>query len=137
MRKYPPAGSLFRAATKDYKCADTKMTIPKGMVFIIPVHGIHHDPDIYERPDEFIPERFSPEEVQKRPSCSFLPFGDGPRNCIGRRFGIMELRIGLALLLKHFQFSICDRTPSIPMDVCPKKLILSPIGGVWLNVETV
>lgn len=39
--------------------------------------GIHHDPEFYPDPEEFIPERFSPEEVKKRPSCSFLPFGDG------------------------------------------------------------
>lgn len=68
---------------------------------LIPVYAIHHDSEIYEKPEGFRPERFSAEEVKNRPSGSFLSFGDGPRGCIAMRFGMMEAQIGLMMLLKH------------------------------------
>lgn len=77
LRKHPPASNLIRVATKNYKVPNSHYTIPKGMMVLIPIYGIHHDPDYYENPEEFEPKRFTPEEVKMRPSCSFLPFGDG------------------------------------------------------------
>lgn len=110
--------------------------VPAGMTVIVPIYAIHHDPEIYENPDEFDPNRFGPEQVKLRPSCSFLPFGDGPRNCIGLRFGILQAKIGLVKLLQSFEFSTCARTV-IPLKYNPKKLILSPDNGVWLKLSNV
>lgn len=135
LRKYPPAINLIRMATEDYQFGETKYTIPKGTRVFIPVYGIHHDPDIYEDPEEFIPERFAPDEVKKRPACSFLPFGDGPRNCIGLRFGVLQAKIGLMMLLKNFKFSTCDRTDPMPLTFNMKNIILSPKDGIWLKIE--
>lgn len=137
LRKYTPIGSLVRVVTKDYECPEARMVFREGMAILIPAHGIHHDPEIYEQPEQFMPERFSAEAVKKRPSCSFLPFGDGPRNCIAMRFGMLQTRIGLVVLLKRFRFATCDRTPPMPMQFCPKKTILSPVDGVWLNIQPV
>lgn len=134
LRKYPPAGSLVRRVTEDYECAEAKMTFHKGLTLMIPVYGIHHDPNIFDEPEEFRPERFSAEAISQRPSGSFLAFGDGPRNCIGLRFGMIQSRVGLVMLLKHFQFSARERTPSYPMEFHPKKFVLSPLDGVVLNV---
>lgn len=107
------------------------------MRLIIPVYGIHHDPDIYEQPEVFNPNRFSAEEVKKRPPCSFLAFGDGPRNCIGLRFGMMQARIGLVTLLKNFEFSTCHRTDPMPVEFSPTKFLLTPPNGVWLKIKAV
>lgn len=137
LRKYPPVPHLTRIVTKDYECTELKMEFRKGLSFTIPIYAIHHDPDIYEQPDEFRPERFTSEEIKKRPNGSFLPFGDGPRNCIGFRFGLIEARIALVLLLKHFQFSMCDRTPPLPMPFGPYKVFLTPAGGVWIKMQNV
>lgn len=123
--------------TKDYECPDTNMVLPMGMTIVIPISGIHHDPDIYDQPEEFLPERFTPEEIQKRPNGSFLPFGDGPRNCIGLRFGMMEAQIGLVMLLRNFKFTTCDRTPPMPLQFSPNRFFLSPISDVMLNFQTV
>lgn len=137
LRKYPPAGNIVRIVTRDYDCTEAEMVMRKGLMILIPIYAIHNDPDIYEQPDEFRPERFSAEEITKRPIGSFLPFGLGPRNCIGMRFGMMEVRIGLVMLLKYFKFATCDRTPPMPIQFCLKKKILSPIDGVVLNIQSI
>ncbi|XP_011192513.1 cytochrome P450 6a22-like [Zeugodacus cucurbitae] len=87
LRKYPAFAALTRVSVDDYKIPGTNITLEKGTNIYIPMKEIHYDPEIYENPKEFRPERFNPEEVQKRHPQAFLGFGDGPRNCIGLRFG--------------------------------------------------
>lgn len=106
------------------------------MMVIVPTYAIHHDPEIYENPEEFKPERFTPEASKLRPSSSFLPFGEGPRNCVGVRFGYLEAKVGLVKLLQNFEFSTCTRS-EIPIKYSPKKLVLSPENGVWLKVTKI
>lgn len=101
---------------------------------MIPAYAIHHDPEYYPDPEKFIPERFEPEQVKSRPNCTFLPFGDGPRNCIGLRFGMLQARVGLITLLKSFEFSASSKT-TIPLKISAKHLVLSPTDGLWLNVR--
>ncbi len=83
LRKYPPAGFLFRTASEDYKVKNSRHVIRKGTQVIVPAYAIHHDPQIYENPSVFDPERFNPEEVEKRHNFAYLPFGEGQRNCLG------------------------------------------------------
>lgn len=75
----------MRKTLNDYKVENSKHTIPAGMQIMIPTLAIQMDDRYWDNPEEFRPERFTPEEVAKRPSCTYLPFGDGPRNCIGMR----------------------------------------------------
>lgn len=74
--------------------------------------------------------------MNKRDNITFLAFGDGPRNCIGLRFGLMQARVGMAILLSNFEFSICDRT-TVPLQIDNNSAILSPLGGMWLNIKNV
>jgi len=83
LRKYPPLITLFREATQDYKVPDDTLVIEKGTKILIPAYAIHHDYRYYPDPETFDPERFSPEEKAKRPNGTYMPFGDGPRLCIG------------------------------------------------------
>lgn len=110
--------------------------IEAGQSVVIPSSAMHLDPDIYPEPYEFRPERFSPEESANRSSVAWLPFGDGPRNCIGLRFGQMQARIGLALLIKNFKFSTCPDTPD-PLVYDPKSFVLSVKDGIHLKLEKV
>jgi cytochrome P450 family 6 len=79
LRKYPPATNTQRVAKEDYPIPNTKIVLEKGTSVMIPIYAIHHDPEIYPKPEVYDPDRFSPEETKKRHHFSFLPFGEGPR----------------------------------------------------------
>ena len=80
---YPPGSFLQRISVAPYTFNGTKVTIPEKTRVIIPVWAIHRDPEIYPDPDNFDPERFCEENVETRHPMNYLPFGDGPHNCIG------------------------------------------------------
>lgn len=112
---------------------NTGYTIPVGMKVRIPALAIQNDPDIYANPERFIPERFSKDEVRKRHACSYLTFGDGPRNCIAQLFAQFEMKIALVKLLLNFEFSMCNRS-EVPLKYDVQKITLRP-NQVWLNVK--
>lgn len=136
LRKYPPLSFLLRVCVKDYTVPNTEIIIPKGMTINIPIYGIHHDEKIFPNPEVYDPDRFSPDESKKRHPLAFIPFGDGPRNCIGLRFGLMQTRVGLATMLKNYEFSPCPKT-SNPLTLSYEPLILTPEGGLWLSIKKI
>lgn len=134
LRKYPPVDSLIRLVANDYKIPETNLVLEKDTMVFIPVYAIHHNPEIYPEPEHFDPERFSEENKRDRHSMAFLPFGEGPRNCIGMRFGLMQTKIGLINLLTNFKFSPGPKT-TIPMEFVTSAPVLCPINNMWLNME--
>lgn len=84
MRKYPPLSTLNRICTKEIVLPTTNIHLPKGTLITIPVLGVQRDPSIYPDPDKFDPERFNTDQVAKRHPYAYLPFGEGPRICIGK-----------------------------------------------------
>ncbi|KAJ6642416.1 putative cytochrome P450 6a14 [Pseudolycoriella hygida] len=136
LRKYPPLGNIMRVTTKDYKVPNSNFILRKGTKVWIPAHAIHHDETYFPCPHKFDPDRFSPEEMSKRDNATFLGFGDGPRNCIGLRFGIMQAKIALVTLLSNYDLSICPQS-KVPMEIAKKNFILTPSGGMWLNVKRI
>lgn len=74
----------MRAVTENYTFRNTKITIPKGTKVWIPIFGIQLDPRFYPNPEVFDPDRFNDDAVAARHPMTYLPFGDGPRNCIGK-----------------------------------------------------
>lgn len=157
LRKFPPAGSLIRKVTKDYAVPDSGLVFQKGMTVLVSIYGIHHDPSIYPNPEEFDPERFTHENSSKRHPMAFIPFGkttavklflnnysdiylipkgEGPRVCIGLRFGMIETKIGLALLLSRFRFHKSNKT-QLPLSFSKKNIVLSPEGGLHLRIERI
>ncbi|KAK9702063.1 Cytochrome P450 [Popillia japonica] len=117
LRKYPPVPILSRVCTKDYKVPGT---------------------DIILKVDEekFDPTRFNDENKNGRHQFAFLPFGEGPRICIGLRFGLMQVKVGLALLIKNFKFKMNPRTV-LPIKLDPKNVLTEILEGIWLDVERI
>jgi cytochrome P450 family 6 len=88
LRKYPILPFLDRFCSRDYPLRSPSgcgtVIIPKGTGVYIPVLALHHDPQYFPDPDKFDPERFTEENKHNRPNCVYLPFGEGPRTCIGK-----------------------------------------------------
>lgn len=85
LRKYPPLPFLGRECTSDYEIPEMGVKVEKGTRIIISLLGIQRDPEYFRDPEVFDPNRFSPEEKAKRDNFTSLPFGEGPRNCIGKK----------------------------------------------------
>lgn len=104
------------------------------MTIIIPAYAIQNDPEYFPDPEKFDPDRFDSEEKKKRDVMTWLAFGDGPRNCIGLRFGMMQSRIGLVTLLRNFEFSLGSKT-KVPPRIDPKSFVTVPEGGIYLKLK--
>ncbi|KAG5877315.1 hypothetical protein JTB14_034374 [Gonioctena quinquepunctata] len=115
LRKYPPLPFLFRQCTKDYKVPDSDLVIEEGTTVQIPIFGIHYDPEIYPDPEKFDPDRFSVENKKYRSNFSWLPFGDGPRICLGQRFGMMQVKMGLITLLRNYKLLVNKKMAEHPI----------------------
>uniref|UniRef100_A0A182W957 Cytochrome P450 n=1 Tax=Anopheles minimus TaxID=112268 RepID=A0A182W957_9DIPT len=117
LRMWSPAPVTDRMCVRDYVVDDgdrLKFTIDKGTVVFIPIAGLHHDPQYYPNPSKFDPERFSEENRHKINPNAYLPFGIGPRNCIGSRFALMEVKAIIYYMLQEFAFEPMPNT-QIPL----------------------
>ncbi|KAM6982456.1 cytochrome P450 3A40-like [Tautogolabrus adspersus] len=114
MRLYPIANRLERMAKASVEV--NGMTIPKGTTVMIPVYTLHRDPALWPEPDTFNPERFSKENKDNIDPYSFLPFGAGPRNCIGMRFALVMMKLAMVEILQDFSFVTCKET-DVPLEL--------------------
>ncbi len=94
IRLYPSLPFLIRSCSKRYEIPNSKVHIDKGVCIIIPVVGLHRDPKYYENPNVFNPQNFSEEVKNSRHHCTYLPFGDGPRICIGKLSSKISATLG-------------------------------------------
>jgi cytochrome P450 len=93
---FPPAVVADRLCVKPYSLeTDPPLDLEPGDTIFIPIYGLHHDPEYYSDPERFDPERFSNEKWQNVNPFVYLPFGSGPRSCIGKSlwFSILDLRL--------------------------------------------
>ncbi|XP_049824786.1 probable cytochrome P450 6a23 isoform X2 [Aethina tumida] len=134
LRLYPLVPTLTRRCTQNYKIKGTEDVIEKGTMVLISTFGIHRDPEIWHDPLEFDPERFSDENKKNQHPCAFIPFGDGPRNCIGMRFGLLQTKIGLAHLLKNYKFYSSPKT-KLPLEFQPETFVLFTVNDIYFKVE--
>ncbi|NXS30473.1 CP3AO protein, partial [Pomatostomus ruficeps] len=130
IRLYPAGGRLERVCKKTVEL--NGVTIPKDMVVTIPAFVLHRDPQYWPEPDEFRPERFSKENKESIDPYTFLPFGAGPRNCIGMRFALLVVKVAVVVLLQNFSFRTCRETP-IPL-VLDTKGFMQPKKPIVLKM---
>lgn len=131
---YPPGGVVPRKCVKNYKVPSTDIIIEKGVTVLIPILAIHHDREYYPNPSKFDPDRFTDENKKSRHSYAHIPFGEGPRNCIGLRFGLMQTKVGLASILRNFKFTVSPKTEE-PLQMKANSIVLAAVGEIWLEAE--
>jgi len=129
LRLFPPAWILGRRAIGEDVIGG--YTVPADTVMAICIYTLHRHPTFWDQPDKFDPERFSPENSKGRHKYAYIPFGGGPRQCIGNNFGLMEAALVMACVLQRFELH------SIPgMDIHPQALfVLRPNRDVMMSLH--
>jgi cytochrome P450 len=129
MRLYPPVGMLARNALgADVLC--DRQVLPNDVLFL-PIYALHRHQMWWENPNHFDPGRFSPEATRSRDRYVYLPFGAGPRVCVGANFAMMQAHIILATLVARFRFA--PATESLPVPTM--SMTVRPDTGVRLAVK--
>lgn len=124
LRLYPPAYIIARRAVEDVVIG--RHQIKKHTIVIVNVLGMHRRPELFPDPEAFDPSRFLGDAEKQLPRCAYMPFGAGPRVCIGNHFALMEGQVLLASLSKRLRFDLVSNVP-----VAMEPLItLRPRGGV-------
>uniref|UniRef100_A0A8C8Z5F2 unspecific monooxygenase n=1 Tax=Prolemur simus TaxID=1328070 RepID=A0A8C8Z5F2_PROSS len=132
LRLFPIAGRIERVCKKDVEIKG--VFIPKGVVVMIPTHALQRDPKYWPEPEEFRPERFSKKNKDNIDPYLYMPFGTGPRNCIGMRFALLNMKLALVKILQNFSFKPCKET-QVPVKLSPTGL-LQPEKPIVLKVES-
>lgn len=131
LRLYPPAWSMF-LRTVDEPIELGEQTIPAGGVIYISPYVVHHDARWWDNPQQFDPARFEGDWKARVPGYAFMPFGGGPRVCIGSHMAEMEAELILATIVKNFQMELT--TPEHEVQPNPR-FTLQPQGGMPLRVR--
>lgn len=127
MRMYPPAWVIDRLSNSDDAVGG--ISYPKDTFFILWIYGLHNDPDLWPQPDKFDPGRFDPALKKDRKPFSYIPFGAGPRMCIGHQFAMMEMIQTVAHVTSNYRYQLIDH------DVGIKPLVtLRPKSTIPINV---
>ncbi|WP_158944434.1 cytochrome P450 [Granulicella sp. S190] len=130
LRLYPPFWMIDRMAVADDHVGD--IVIPKGSTVIVFVYGAHHAPRYWESPEEFDPERFIKANEKLRTPFTHLPFGGGPRGCIGGNYAMLQMLMILSDLLRRYDFQL---TPGQTIEEQPM-VILRPKHGIRMTLVT-
>ena len=133
MRLFPPIPKITRECNQTCAVTD-ELTVEKGTAVIFPIYVLHHNVEYWPNPDKFDPERFNPHNEQSYPTFAYLPFGEGPRQCIAKRLALMEAKIALVSILKDFQFKRTTDTEET-LDLCVG-LTMSPRNEINLSITS-
>ena len=132
MRMYP-------VAIPDRECNKTcavndKLIIEKGTLITIPLFLLHRNPEYWPNPDKFDPERFNPNNKQTHPTFAYLPFGEGPRYCVCKRYALLQSKMAIVSIYKDLYFKRAPDT-EVPLDVC-RGATITPVNGIKLYVTS-
>ena len=131
MRLYPSFWMIDRVALEDDEIDGIR--IPAGLTVVPYIYGTHRNPDVWANPEAFDPSRFEPEAKKDRHPFAHIPFGGGPRICIGSNMAIMQMLLILAVFIRRYDFGLAsaDAVEIDPM------MVLHPKGAIEMNVRRV
>ncbi|KAM3939830.1 cytochrome P450 4V2-like [Leptodactylus fuscus] len=130
LRIFPSVPFYARTICED--CTIRGFKVPKGVNVLIVPYALHRDPEYFPEPEEFRPERFFPEATNRRNPYAYLPFSAGLRNCIGQRFALMEEKVVLSTILRHFWIEANQTRDELGL---VGELILRPQEGIWIRLQ--
>ncbi|XP_022913723.2 cytochrome P450 9e2-like [Onthophagus taurus] len=139
LRKWPPNPFTDRVCVKPYTIPPTNqheqsLNLEVGQTVWIPIYGLHNDPEYFPNPTKFDPERFNEENKQNIPSGVYVPFGMGPRNCIGSRMALLEIKLFFFNMLANFDFIQINKTEN-PLKLVNYGLTLITENGIWVGLK--
>ncbi|CAL1679335.1 unnamed protein product [Lasius platythorax] len=136
-RILPVAGFMTKLCTEKFELKGSDGLVchvePDTNV-LIPVNALHEDPRYWKDPEEFDPERFSPDRKHSIEKFTFLPFGEGPRICVGMRMALLQLKAGLVAILRKYSLELSSKT-QIPLKMIPGTILATPKGGLWVFLQ--
>lgn len=135
LRLYPVFGNIQRCTDRNYEVDDTNYIIEKGTIVNIPVYAMHMDPKYFPEPEKFIPDRFCDENRVNIIPYTYLPFGDGPRICLGREFGLVIIKLGLINILEMYRVTHCNESASNSLDIEPNSDVPILKEGFRLKID--
>ncbi|KAK9305474.1 hypothetical protein QLX08_003494 [Tetragonisca angustula] len=136
-RLHPGLGFLHKTCTEEFVLQESDgltYRIKPGTEVVISVFGLHGDPKYWVNPDVFDPERFNDERKQTIEKMTFLPFGEGPRICVGMRMALLQMKACLATLMNSYKLELSPRT-QVPLKMSPNYFLSEPIGGNWVYIS--
>lgn len=136
LRKHSPAVLIDRLCSKRFHLTDgdaINVQIEKGDHIWVPIYCFHHNPNYWKQPEIFDPERFNDENRKNINQAHYVPFGLGPRKCIGSRFALMEVKLIIYYMLCRFSFKATART-EVPMKIKSSPFGLTSVNGLILSV---
>lgn len=136
LRIHSPAVLIDRLCSKRFHLKDDNLNvhIEKGDHIWIPIYCFHHNPKYFPNPEVFDPERFSEENRKHINQAHYVPFGMGPRSCIGGRFALMEVKLIIYYMFRQFTFQCTPKT-EVPMKIKSSPFGLSPLNGMILSLR--
>ncbi|XP_063924970.1 cytochrome P450 4C1-like [Zophobas morio] len=126
LRLYPSVPFISRVSGSEVK-TKTGYTIPNDCMINLQIYDMHHNPNVFPDPEKFDPDRFLPENIQKRHPFAYIPFSAGSRNCIGQKFAMLEMKTAICGILKKFILEPVD-TPKDMVFITD--LVLRPKGSI-------
>ncbi|XP_036149656.1 probable cytochrome P450 6a13 [Monomorium pharaonis] len=137
LRHIPAAVAMKKRCTEEFELKGSDgivCRVKPGMEILIPVQALHKDPQYWNHPEKYDPERFSPDRKQKIEKFAFLPFGEGPRICVGMRMAQLQIKAGLTIILRKYKIELSSRT-QVPLKMIPGAILPTPKGGLWVYLR--
>ena len=136
-RCFSAFGILSKRCTEEFELEGSdglRCRVKPGTEIAIPVWPLHHDPKHWSDPEVFDPDRFSEDRKQEIKKMTFLPFGEGPRMCVGMRMALLQLKACLASLLNNYRLELSPKT-QLPLKLSPAYFLSAPVGGLWVYIS--